>query len=198
MAPANLWAANQKAIDRISTRYQCVAWGLGVPVRIQGAIVYAKSIERFNRNQNLGERFIHYSDNILVDASDCDASGIQIGEEITLMNWGNAIVTNVTKNNGFTCRLFLEGDYKLTKKKVRWITQENYVQVKLIEYPDYSNMTNAPIESYMYGESAMKSIVKGECIQLMRMHYYICETPYNGMPGQEQEMVLIQIPNGKM
>jgi hypothetical protein len=40
-----------------------------------------------------------------------------VGEEITLMNWGNAFVTSAA-NGRAELKLHLEGDFKKTKKKV--------------------------------------------------------------------------------
>ncbi|MFK5950117.1 MAG: glutamate--tRNA ligase family protein [Methylococcales bacterium] len=198
MAPANLWAANQKFIDKISTRYQAIACGDTLLCTVNGINVFENSIQKFNRNAELGDRPVIYSDEILLNR--CDSYGIEINEEVTLMNWGNAIITKFesmglcgSDPDEVVCNLHLEGDYKLTKKKIRWVTSENFVKVKVVEYS--SDIMDAPLESFYFGETAMKLIVKGECIQLLRMHYYICDVPYN--EALKQDMVLIQIPSGR-
>lgn len=49
-------------------------------------------------------------------------------EQVTLMDWGNAIVRQKTigadgKVTALLMDLYLEGDFKLTKKKITWLAQ---------------------------------------------------------------------------
>ena len=58
-----------------------------------------------------------------------DAQSFEVDEEITLMNWGNAIVRKINHSiipfsktvTGLELELHLQGDVKSTKKKVTWL-----------------------------------------------------------------------------
>ena len=60
---------------------------------------------------------------VLIDGK--DAADIVEGEELTLMHWGNCIITKIGKaqdgNLDLKATLHLEGDFKKTKKKLQWV-----------------------------------------------------------------------------
>ena len=80
------------------------------------------------------------------DANDCAE-----GEEVTLMRWGNAIVTKLHRD-ATTNRvvamdgvLNVDGDFKKTKKKITWVAStEDTIPTSLVEF-DFL-ITKAKIE----------------------------------------------------
>ena len=102
-------------------------------------------------------------------------------EEITLMNWGNAIVE---KNNLI---LNLNGNFKTTQKKILWISKNKNVSVKIISY---SNVIDGPQTNYFLGEFDMINLKKGDYVQLMKMNYYMCLS----VNLKLNEIFLIEIP----
>jgi glutamyl-tRNA synthetase len=54
-----------------------------------------------------------------------DFSSLQVGEELTLLHWGNTIIDEVVSLEGkivaLKGHLNLEGDFKKTKKKLHWV-----------------------------------------------------------------------------
>ena len=58
-----------------------------------------------------------------------DANLVEINEEVTLMDWGNAIVRKVQKDAAtgkvvaIEGELNLQGDFKKTKKKLTWLAK---------------------------------------------------------------------------
>ena len=74
--------------------------------------------------QAVGNKISYQYKRILLEGD--DAKDLVPGEEITLMRWGNCIITqvnhddfgNVTEVIG---KLHLEGDFKATKKKITWV-----------------------------------------------------------------------------
>ena len=64
------------------------------------------------------------SDQILISQE--DAQILEINEEFTLMNWWNAILLNKKVENDIVIsiklRLHIDGDYKLTKNKISWMS----------------------------------------------------------------------------
>ena len=71
-----------------------------------------------------------------------DAVSLSAGEEVTLMDWGNAIVKEIEKDQdgnitGLSGVLHLEGSVKTTKLKLTWLPEiDELVSLTLVEF-DY-------------------------------------------------------------
>lgn len=66
---------------------------------------------------------------------------MSLHQEVTLMDWGNAIVETITKDQGFitaiTGTLHLEGSVKTTKLKLTWLPDScELVNLTLTEFGD--------------------------------------------------------------
>ncbi|CAH1756766.1 414_t:CDS:10 [Entrophospora sp. SA101] len=151
-----LWALNKKIIDPIAPRHTAILEQDVVKVKIlEGPEnVQFKLMPKHKKNTNIGSKKTWYAPNILVEQE--DAKSFELNEEITLMDWGNAIVKSIIKLpenpdkiNSLEVKLHLEGDFKKTKKKITWLsdfsstqkpeTHDNYqhnVEIELIDY-DY-------------------------------------------------------------
>lgn len=147
-----IWAMNKKIIDQGAARYTAIDTPY-VTCKIEG-LDKAPYSERakLHAKFDLGEKDIWFSENVALEQE--DARTFAEEEEITLMNWGNAIVKSIkyssapsdditdgVKNLGtvesITFTLHLEGDFKTTKKKVTWLsTDQDLVPVKLVDF-DY-------------------------------------------------------------
>lgn len=81
------------------------------------------SVLRHKKNPDLGKKTLVRYWKILIEQE--DAIRIAEGEEVTLMDWGNAIFTKIEKQNGVVThiegKLHLEGDFKSTEKKLTWL-----------------------------------------------------------------------------
>lgn len=147
-----IWAMNKKVIDQVAARYTaldtpyvtCKIEGLDKAPYSERAKLHAKF--------DLGEKDVWYSQNVALEQE--DARTFAEGEEITLMNWGNAIVKSINysspptdditdgvKNLGtvesITFTLNLQGDFKTTKKKVTWLSlDQDLVPITLVDF-DY-------------------------------------------------------------
>ena len=98
-----LWGINRKIIDRVATRYSIVPHdaAIRIPINIPEDYPEFKYIPKFHRNTELGSRKLYYSNVLLINKDDVDL--LQDQEEITLMNYGNAIYENgqlTSKLNG--------------------------------------------------------------------------------------------------
>jgi glutamyl-tRNA synthetase len=115
-----IWAINVQVIDPIAPRYWCIAtqpqpWhvalsGDGVPAQDE-----FRSVVLHKKNESCGTKAVSFSQTLLLE--DVDAASLAAGEEITLMNWGNAFVVSAAAGR-VELKLHLEGDFKKTKKKV--------------------------------------------------------------------------------
>ena len=117
---------------------------------------------------------MYYSKILFLDSTEvCD---FESNEEVTLMNWGNAIVNEAeTGSVSTSLTLHLDGDYKTTKKKVLWISAINAIDVVISTYNKDRKEFSVPKKTEFYGEPGMRAVKKGEYIQLMKMGYYLCD-----------------------
>lgn len=172
MTEEKLWVLNRKYIDKIATRYTCIPKNNNMEFTIHKIdkhipFIETKEIPKFIKNPSLGVRELVYSDKVLIAKDD-----FTDGEQITLMNWGNAYV----KNN--ILELNLEGDFKTTEKKVPWISAKDCI---LIEINTYCGINNPCIQKYYWGEKPISEINKGDYVQFMKMNHYMCVSKTNSV-----------------
>merc|ERR1712137_347847 len=134
----------------------------------------------------------------------------------TLLHWGNVFVDKVTKDaetgavTQMVGRLNIAGNVKDTKKKVHWVPKldDQVTHVVLREF-DYL-VTKAKIEdgdqiediinhdtvfeTSAYGDPLLKTLKKGERIQLERRGFFIVDE--QALPPRKS-MVMLKIPDGK-
>jgi glutamyl-tRNA synthetase len=147
---ANFWATNKKFIDPIAARYTAVETDHKVTCTVVGAPEAPRTDEKelHAKNADLGKKKIVYSKTIIIDQADAQSFGED--EEITLMNWGNAIVRkksysmnplNLVKSadqkivSEIEFELHLQGDVKKTSKKITWLsTDQELVPITLYDF----------------------------------------------------------------
>jgi glutamyl-tRNA synthetase len=101
---------------------------------------FVRIIQRHKKHEGAGEKATTYTNRIWIDHADAEL--ISVNEEITLMDWGNAIVKEIEKDqNGNVTRLsgvlHLEGSVKTTKLKLTWL-------------PDTSELVNLTLVDFDY------------------------------------------------
>nr|POE87449.1 putative glutamate--trna ligase, cytoplasmic [Quercus suber] len=152
---AAFWATNKKFIDPVATRYTAVVSKDKVVATVAGAPEAPRTEEKdlHAKNAELGKKKVVYSKQIILDQE--DAQSFADDEEITLMNWGNAIVRKkhyslnpitaikdaVTGDQRTVTELELElhlqGDVKKTSKKITWLsTDQELVPLTMYDF-DY-------------------------------------------------------------
>jgi glutamyl-tRNA synthetase len=208
----NFWASNKSKIDPIAARFTAVE--LKDPVKanitVNGpASTYSEDKPKHAKNAEVGLKKVWYSKNLILDQEDVKL--MKVDEEITLMNWGNAIVRKINGSNPITdieLELHLEGDFKKTEKKVTWLsTDQNLVPAETYEF-DYL-ITKDKLEEednwedFLTPESAHKTDVLCDCnvaslkeddiIQLDRKGFFrVDKAAKDGKPA-----VLFGIPTGR-
>lgn len=128
-----LFAINKKYLDPIVPRYSGIMSESAVEVVVsnQPEDVVSKIEPLHPKNVDLGTKEIIFSNKILVESEDFNTC--EVGEKITLMHWGNAIVT--AKEPKPTVELVLtDKDFKKTKK-INWIANHpSNLKVDIVEY----------------------------------------------------------------
>jgi len=208
-----LWALNRVEIDDKIPRFTTIydeSKTLFVLTDGPETVEY-KAVPRHVKNLSLGQRVLAYFKDILIEQA--DALSFKQGEEITLMHWGNAIVEKIEKDDKgkvtkVVGKLHLSGNFKDTEKKITWLANDpsNLIPVDLVEYgflitkkkleeddklEDFVNRDSKKVIS-AWGDLNMKTISKGESLQLERRGYYICDAA----AFMEKKLTLLMIPDG--
>ena len=183
-----------------------------MPVTIKGgpASPEVKSVPKHKKNPEVGEKKTVYSSQIFVEQE--DARSFEDQEEVTLMDWGNAIVrVKATDVSGavtaLEMELHLDGDFRKTKKKVTWLAQpadalvpatlldHDYLitKKKLEENDDVKDFVT-PVSEFRedaLADANITALTKGDIIQFERKGYYI----FDGVVDGKYEF--IHIPDGR-
>jgi glutamyl-tRNA synthetase len=174
----------------------------------------SKKVPKHKKNLELGEKVTYYEKDIMLEQ--IDAAALEDGEEITLMDWGNAFVRKIIWKGNLVTKVELElnlnGDFKKTKKKLTWLALgacEKSKPVELIlqdydylitkkkleeddKFEDHLNTVTIS-EVDCLGDSNLRELKVGDIIQLERKGYFICDESL----ATKDKIVLISIPDGK-
>ncbi|XP_077226825.1 glutamyl/glutaminyl-tRNA synthetase, class Ic [Tasmannia lanceolata] len=209
-----LWTINKKIIDPICPRHTAVLEERRVMLILTDGPEkpFVRIIPRHKKYEGAGQKATTYTNKIWIDY--VDAATISEGEEITLMDWGNAIVKKIEKDSdgNVTCLvgvLHLEGSVKTTKLKLTWLPEtDELVNLSLVEFDylitkkkleegeDFLDVLNPCTrrETAALGDSNMRNLKHGEIVQLERKGYFRCDFPYL---RPSKPMILIAIPDGR-
>ena len=211
-----IWAINKKHIDPVAPRHTAVTKSGMVEVIINGGFeaAYTEYRSKHNKNPELGDKRIVYSKKILIDQE--DAKSFSKDEEITLMNWGNAIVRKIYRTMDSSKKtvtspeldLHLQGDFKKTKNKITWLAQEqDLAPVHLVDFDhlitkDQIEKDDNPVvfltpqtdfRTEVLADCNVATLVTDDIIQFERRGYFRVDQPLlDGKPA-----VMFEIPTGK-
>ncbi|KAK7037996.1 putative glutamate--tRNA ligase, cytoplasmic [Favolaschia claudopus] len=210
----SIWAMNKKIIDPVAPRHWAIVSEKKVPVTISGGPTSpeVKALPKHKKNPDVGEKKTVYTSAILVEQE--DAVSFEDQEEITLMDWGNAIVRSKTTNaagevTAIEMELHLDGDFRKTKKKITWLSQSTsshpLTPVILLDY-DYlitkkkleenDNVADfvTPVTEFRQdalADANVGDLKKGDIMQFERKGYFVFDGLVNG------NLEFIRIPDGK-
>ncbi|CAL9174309.1 unnamed protein product [Musa hybrid cultivar] len=208
-----LWTINKKIIDPICPRHTAVLEERRVILILENGPEkpFVRIVPRHKKYEPAGQKATTYTKRIWLDYA--DASSITEGEEVTLMDWGNAIVKEIKKEDGIITQLVgvlhPEGSVKATKLKLTWLPEiEELVHLALVEFDylikkkkleegeDFLDNLNPCTrwEIPALGDANMRNLKQGEVIQLERKGYYRCDVPFL---RPSKPIVLFAIPDGR-
>jgi glutamyl-tRNA synthetase len=206
-----LWALNKKVIDPVAPRFVALDRLHLCTMHINGGptVPEVKTMAKHKKNPAIGDKQTVFASMVLLDQA--DAATLEVGEEITLMDWGNVIVRGVTRDGEIVksveADLHLEGDFKKTKKKLTWLAESPgrpLVQVQLLDYDylitkkkleenDELQQFITPVTEFKVdgvADANVGELAKGDAVQLERRGYYIVDSV-------GPVVTLILIPDGK-
>eukprot|EP01119_Soliformovum_irregulare_P004894 TRINITY_DN1608_c0_g1_i1.p1 TRINITY_DN1608_c0_g1~~TRINITY_DN1608_c0_g1_i1.p1 ORF type:complete len:642 (-),score=202.82 TRINITY_DN1608_c0_g1_i1:43-1968(-) len=213
MEVEKLWALNKQIIDPIIARYTAIVDDGKVTLNIEDgpSDPVLKSVPKHKKNLELGNKTVTYFKTVYLERE--DAKLIKEGEEVTLMDWGNAIITKIHKDadgrvTGVDGKLHLEGSVKNTEKKLTWLpASDDLTKVIICDFDnlitkkkldDGDNLDNfiTPVTIFKtpaIGDANLRGVARGERLQLERRGYFICDEPYI---SSDKPIVLFNIPDG--
>ncbi|KAF9454591.1 glutamate-tRNA ligase [Macrolepiota fuliginosa MF-IS2] len=210
----SIWTHNKKIIDPIAPRLWALHKEGSVPVTLANgpASPEVKTLPKHKKNPDVGEKKTVYSSKITIEQE--DAVSFEDQEEITLMDWGNAIVRQKQvdasgKVLSLVMDLHLEGDFRKTKKKVTWLAEptsaypiptvtltdfDYLITKKKLEEEDNVADFVTPVTEFKeiaHADANVLELKKGDIIQFERKGYYI----YDGEKDGVREF--FKIPDGR-
>ncbi|KAI1452876.1 glutamyl-tRNA synthetase [Annulohypoxylon moriforme] len=213
---ASFWATNKKIVDPVAPRHTAILKKDHVKVTVTGDDVPAEPRSEDKplhpKDPKIGTKKVAFSKELILDQA--DAQLFKDGEEITLMQWGNAFVKATARGNpigSLTAELNLKGDVRSTDKKVTWLSTQgqklidaelwdfDYLITKdKLEEDDDLEKFLTPVTATMeeaFCDEGVAKLKKDDIIQLERRGYYRVDKGYD--EGDEKKIVLFCIPTGK-
>ncbi|KAI3325457.1 glutamyl-tRNA synthetase [Xylariaceae sp. AK1471] len=179
------WATNRKYIDPIAPRHTAIESSGVVTCTAQGQVEPTSvSKPKHVKNAELGMKKVVYDKTIQLEQA--DAKSFVANEEITLMNWGNAYVRGITKDDsdnvtGLDLELNLAGDVKTTKKKL-----EKQDELEKFLTPVTEFRTQA------FADCNVAELPQGAIIQFERKGFYKLDEAYK---GEGSRAIFFEIPS---
>ncbi|KAJ0800642.1 putative glutamate--tRNA ligase [Helianthus annuus] len=209
-----LWNINKKIIDPVCPRHTAILEEGRVLLTLTNGpeTPFVRVVPKHKKYEGAGEKATTFTKKIWLEHA--DATTISVGEEITLMDWGNAIVKEINKGpDGIVTELVgvlhLEGSVKTTKLKLTWLPEiDELVPTTLVEFgylitkkkleedEDFVDVLNPSTKKEIaaLGDANMRNLKRGDILQLERKGYFRCDVPFI-RPGKP--IVLYSIPDGR-
>uniref|UniRef100_A0A453EQA7 glutamate--tRNA ligase n=1 Tax=Aegilops tauschii subsp. strangulata TaxID=200361 RepID=A0A453EQA7_AEGTS len=208
-----LWTINKKIVDPVCGRHTAVLKDKRVLLTLTNGPEepFVRILPRHKKHEGAGKKATTFANRIWLEYA--DASVVSVGEEVTLMDWGNAIIREIKTDDGTVTQLVgelhLEGSVKMTKLKLTWLSDiEDLVSLSLVDFDylinkkkleedeDFLDNLNPCTrrEALALGDPNMRNVKKGEVIQLERKGYYRCDVPFI---RSSKPIMLFAIPDGR-
>jgi glutamyl-tRNA synthetase len=208
-----LWAKNRQLIDPIIPRYFAVRRENIVTLELDGPPSAQKvDVFKHRKTKELGTKQITRCKKIYIEQE--DAKDLSIKEEITLMDWGNVIITEINKNQdelviSVKAVLHPSGNVKQTDKKLTWLPDDPsvpLVDILLIEYDTLINVPRIPkedkewtkfindptkFETSAYADPNVRSLKRLDQFQFERIGYFVLDSDPN-----DPILHFVQTPDG--
>lgn len=203
-----IWAFNKKVIDPIAPRLTAVVNPVKVHL-VGDEVPQSPKTEikpKHKKNPDVGEKKVIYSCDVVIDKEDADV--LEENEEVTLMDWGNVVVTKKNADGSLVAKLHLEGDFKKTKHKLTWLADtKDSVPVDLVDFDHLINKDKLEeddsFEDFLTPETEfhtdaiadlnVKDLKVGDIIQFERKGYYRLDA----LAKDGKPYVFFTIPDGK-
>ncbi|KAJ3386022.1 hypothetical protein HDU84_001851 [Entophlyctis sp. JEL0112] len=221
-----IWALNKKIIDPVAPRHTALEREKIAKVKVVNSdsfAAYTKEMPKHKKNPDVGLKKTTFSPELYLEFN--DAKDLSVGEEVTLMDWGNVIIDKIewSEDASFismiAIRLNLDGDFKKTKKKLTWLARgipkaepeqapvrcmlhdfDYLITKKRLEEEDDVADFVTPVTEFKtecWGDANLRACGKGDIIQFERKGYYIVDKPFDPLlPNAPIDLFFI--PDGRV
>eukprot|EP00300_Choanocystis_sp_HF-7_P010496 c16976_g1_i2.p1 GENE.c16976_g1_i2~~c16976_g1_i2.p1 ORF type:complete len:525 (+),score=145.29 c16976_g1_i2:3-1577(+) len=214
----SLWTFNKRVLDPIVPRYTALLKENLCHVTVTNYSKYHSEQFEFvtksahPKHDNSGKRVIVLAKDLWLEQA--DAASLEVKQKITLMNWGNATVEDITKTAaGLVTHVKVavdpeDKDFKDTLK-LTWLAQhpDNQVELSLVtvdhlitkdkleDEDDVADYVTTPskVAVAAIGDISLRTAERGSSLQLERKGFYIVDRALT----DSRPMELIFIPDGK-
>ncbi|KAI8617105.1 tRNA synthetases class I, catalytic domain-containing protein [Chytriomyces sp. MP71] len=221
-----IWTLNKKVIDPVAPRHTALERDRIAKVKVvvkDQFVPYTKDMPKHKKNPDVGVKRTTFSPELYLEFA--DAKDLEVGEEVTLMDWGNVFIESIdwASDKSFIgtieIRLNLEGDFKKTKKKLTWLARgipkdepqqaparvmlfdfDYLITKKKLEEDDEMKDFVTPVTEFRseaWGDANLRLCQKGDIIQLERKGYYIVDKAFDPQ-NPNAPIHLYLIPDGRV
>ncbi|XP_066583726.1 bifunctional glutamate/proline--tRNA ligase isoform X2 [Prorops nasuta] len=213
-----IWAFNKKVIDPIAVRYTALNSDELVPVEVMDAKEECLIAQKHPKDVTIGTKKVYTNHTVFIEKAD---AGLLIeGQNTTFINWGNLLIMKIDKNNSsivkVKAKLNLEDKNYKNTAKITWLSSKPEHLVTACYAVYFKHIINKPVlgkddnfkdyieedtrkEVKLIGEQELKSVKKGEIIQLQRKGFFRCDVAYEPISKfsfKERPIILFHIPDG--
>ena len=215
------WSSNKKYLEPRARRFMAIAKNTAVTLKLTNVPdgLISLQVPVHPKDKSMGTRPFFLSNDLWIEQG--DAQSIKEGEEITLMQWGNAIIDKVVLSDtgavaSLEGRSNPDGDVKKTERKICFVAKSpDNVAVDLVnfdflinkpkldeedELEDVLTSKDHPtrVSTRMIGEPAMRHIKQDQIVQIMRRGMTRCDQPLATTGDVSTSAIqLFVIPDGK-
>ncbi|CAI6090197.1 unnamed protein product [Clonostachys chloroleuca] len=209
-----IWTLNKKMLDPIVPRFNAVDKKDAVLATIEGGpeTPYYEERPKHPKNPSVGNKQVRFANKVWMDQA--DVAALELGEEFTLMAWGNAIVKGLDKSTTpikeLQLQLHLEGDFKTTKQKMTWLSENEgkLVEAELWDFDylitkdtldkddDFEACLNPNTATVVEAicDPGVGELKEGDFLQLERKGYFRVDKAAG--QGPNGKAILFQVPSG--
>lgn len=208
------WATNKKHIDPVAARYTAIPKEDAVTANVAGVdAMTTVDKPKHIKNADLGTKKVVLHKQIVITQE--DARSFSLNEEITLMNWGNAYVSNIStdstteKVTSLDLTLHLQGNPKTTLKKVTWLAKDpsNLIPVELVDFDylltkdklekddDVTHFLNPKTEfrTVAWADCNVVDLVQDDIVQFDRIGFFRVDRAF----CNDRAAIFFNIPTGR-
>ncbi|GKA31495.1 glutamate--tRNA ligase, cytoplasmic [Tanacetum coccineum] len=213
-----LWNINKKIIDPVCPRHTAIVDEGRILLTLKDGpdTPFVRMIPKHKKYEGAGEKATTFTKKIWIEQAVAKAIAEKKppNVEVTLMDWGNAIVEEIKKDSDgnvteLSGKLHLEGSVKATQLKLTWLPEINELapltlvefgylitKKKLDEDEDFIDVLNPNTKKEIaaVGDANMRNLKRGDILQLERKGYFRCDVPFI---TPSKPIVLYAIPDGK-
>ena len=133
----------------------------------QNINIESTEVPKYKRSEDKSTRTLYFHDQVYL--WDIELENVKNGEEITLMNWGNAFIDTENK----VLKLHLSGNFKKTKNKLLWLPTNRTTDLTILKYKKPGAQRT---DRTYIGEDQLLNVQKGDNIQLLKLNFFKCDS----------------------